>query len=371
MRQLNRIQTIIFQCGCLLMVVGVALNFFGLPLIAPWLFLVGAIGFATMQIAQVYEGSDFTVRRLRHMMLISDALILVTALLMVENAYHFTLPLFQQFGMDGVRNYNQYVIHNNWVVTMLIAAILQIYSMHRISSILNSLLVLALFTSCAQTYNIQGSSDLAALDGQKLYLKIYDNNDLKNVDSCEVIHGQFHFGGVVDTISMTTLFMDDMSLLPVVLEEGNVTMKLDNMQRKVSGTPLNDKLAEFMDKYSKIEGQISDLSHQHSQAIMNGEDEEVVNTRLSRIADRLLGEEDKLVTSFIEENFDNVLGPGVFFLMTAGSPYPELQPWIEALMSKATDYFKSNAYVRDFYDKAQQNEKMMNGTMLPNENPDK
>lgn len=236
-------------------------------------------------------------------------------------------------------------------------------------NIIYTLLTLALFTSCAQTYTIQGSSDLSALDGQKLYLKIYENSELRNVDSCEVIHGQFHFGGVVDSVSMTTLFMDDMSLLPVVLEEGTVTMKLDNMSRKISGTPLNDKLSEFMNEYQKLEMQLEDLGHQHSQAIMNGEDEDAVNKRLSAVAEKLLLQEDKLVTSFIEANFDNILGPGVFFLMTAGTPYPELQPWIEALMSKATDYFKNNAYVRDYYTKAQENEKMMNGMITPNENP--
>ena len=57
-----------------------------------------------------------------------------------------------------------------------------------------------------------------------------------------------------------------------------------------------------------------------------------------------------------------MLGPGVFFMLTAGNPYPELTPWIEALMSKATDNFKNDSYVKDYYEKAKQNEAIMNGT---------
>ena len=71
--------------------------------------------------------------------------------------------------------------------------------------------------------------------------------------------------------------------------------------------------------------------------------------------------EDSLVTSFVTENFDNVLGPGVFFMVTISNPYPELTPWIEDIMSKATDHFKNDPYVKDYYTKAQENEQIMNG----------
>ena len=65
------------------------------------------------------------------------------------------------------------------------------------------------------------------------------------------------------------------------------------------------------------------------------------------------------------DNFDNVLGPGVFFMITANHRYPELSPWIEDIMSKATEKFKNDPYVRDYYRKAQQNQAIMNGTASP------
>ena len=95
---------------------------------------------------------------------------------------------------------------------------------------------------------------------------------------------------------------------------------------------------------------------------MNGSDMEVVTRKLTAEANHLAEQEDKLVTSFVTENFDNVLGAGVFFLVTMGNQYPMLTPWIEDIMSKATERFKNDSYVKDYYQKAQENEQIMNGT---------
>ena len=56
--------------------------------------------------------------------------------------------------------------------------------------------VAALLTSCASSYNVSGTSSVSAMDGSKLYLKAVKNNDLQNIDSCEVVHGEFHFAGL-------------------------------------------------------------------------------------------------------------------------------------------------------------------------------
>ena len=233
------------------------------------------------------------------------------------------------------------------------------------SRILYALLAFATLTSCANSYNIQGSSNVSILDGRMLYLKVYNDGELKNVDSCEVVHGQFHFQGTVDSAKMTTLFMDDKSVMPVVLESGDITVRIDNTQQVVTGTTLNEKLFKFIDEYNKLDNQVVDLGHKQSQAIMDGEDEQVTNARLTQEANIIAMREDSLVTNFITDNFDNVLGPGVFMMVTAGYRYPELTPWIEDIMSKATDYFKNDPYVKDYYQKAQENQAIMNGMATP------
>ena len=117
----------------------------------------------------------------------------------------------------------------------------------------------------------------------------------------------------------------------------------------------------FFNKYNQLKNQESELVHKHDQAIMNGRNMDIVNANLSREAARLTQKEDELVTTFVTENFDNVLGPGIFFMVTVGYQYPELTPWIEDIMSKATDKFKNDPYVKDYYQKAQENQQIMNG----------
>ena len=122
MRSLSRLQNTIFLTGGLLMVIGAGASLLAWRW-ASYVFAVGALGFASMQMQQRYEGRDVTIRRLRRIMLLSDVLFLVAALLMFASQGN-------SFGLSHI-TYVQYV-YNKWVVVLLIAAILQLYSIHRI-----------------------------------------------------------------------------------------------------------------------------------------------------------------------------------------------------------------------------------------------
>ena len=219
----------------------------------------------------------------------------------------------------------------------------------------------ALMVSCAKSYNVQGLSSVSALDGSKLYLKTLKDNEVKNLDSCDVVHGEFHFAGLLDSVRMANLFMDDESIMPVVLEEGEITIKIDNASQSVSGTPLNDSLYKFIDKHNQLSNRMNELSHRQSQMLLDGIDEEEIDRKLSAEANAIAAEEDELVTKFVINNFDNVLGPGVFMMITSQYRFPVLTPQIEDIMSKATDHFKNDPYVKDYYKTAQENEARMNG----------
>ena len=234
--------------------------------------------------------------------------------------------------------------------------------MHKI---LLAFATMALMASCANSYNVQGSSSISSLDGSKLYLKAVNNNELKSIDSCDIVHGQFHFNGILDTVRMANLFMDDQSIMPVVLEEGEIVIKLDNAAQSVGGTPLNDKLYKFIDKHKQLDNRMSELSHKQSQMMLEGVDELTINEHLNAEAEKIAAEEDKLVTSFIVENFDNVLGPGVFMMITSGFNVPVLTPQIEDIMSKATEKFKNDPYVKEYYQVASENMAKMQGLDEP------
>lgn len=123
MRQLSKIETALFLLGGMLMVIGAGATVFGQSW-APYVFAPGALLFASMQMRQTYEGTNFTIRRLRRIILISDILFLIAALMMFANQANF-------FGLDFLI-YIKYV-HNNWIIVLLLAAILQLYTSHRMT----------------------------------------------------------------------------------------------------------------------------------------------------------------------------------------------------------------------------------------------
>lgn len=124
MRPLNKLQNIVFIIGAMMMVMGAAANIFHWTG-APWMFAAGALAYIAMQQQQTYEGRNLVIRRLRRIMLLSDVLLLFTALLM------FVSKMPWLGGLDWLTYVNY--VHNNWVVTLLIAAVLQLYTTYRIS----------------------------------------------------------------------------------------------------------------------------------------------------------------------------------------------------------------------------------------------
>jgi hypothetical protein len=124
MRQLSKWESYVMLLGGLLMVVGAGANVLFCSW-APYVFAPGCLLFVAMQLRQRYEGKDFTIRRLRRIQIISDVLFLSAGLLMIANQSNF-------LSIDQL-SYIKYV-HYNWVVVLLMAAVLQLYTSHRIAS---------------------------------------------------------------------------------------------------------------------------------------------------------------------------------------------------------------------------------------------
>lgn len=74
-----------------------------------------------------------------------------------------------------------------------------------VKTLLTLLGAFTVLTSCMNSYNIEGSSNVPTLDGRMLFLKVYEGNDMKNIDSCDIVHGQFRFSGNVDSTRIATL----------------------------------------------------------------------------------------------------------------------------------------------------------------------
>ena len=179
-----------------------------------------------------------------------------------------------------------------------------------------------------------------------------------------MVHGKFGFTGTTDSVRMAFLTFGTNGRLPIVLESGDIIVKVNNQKREWGGTPYNDRLYQFVRTLDSLSMQMEELDHEHARAFMDGEDMVEVEARLSQQGRRISMCIDSLVTNSISENFDNVLGPGFFMLYTLGT-YPEMSPWVVELMSKASDYFKNDPYVKDYISKAQYLQNVNNGLETP------
>ena len=129
MKQLNTLQSALFLTGGILMVIGAGcFVFMFAQQIVCWIYLLGALLFAAMQVNQAYEGQNPTIKRLKKIMTFADIFFVLAGLLMVDSPNMWLRDSFS----DPVTYFN--LIYNKWVMLLLAAAILEMYSMHRIAS---------------------------------------------------------------------------------------------------------------------------------------------------------------------------------------------------------------------------------------------
>lgn len=223
-----------------------------------------------------------------------------------------------------------------------------------------SILMMSL-ASCASEYHIQGSSSVSRLDGKMLFVKVPQGSEMLDVDSAEVVHGFFRMRGEIDSAMMASLYMDDKSIMPLVVERGNIEIQIDNARITAKGTPLNEKLYDFIAKKSSLDDRAYEVERMESRMIMDGEAIDVIEREVNSERDKISQEMDNLVKTFIQDNYENVLGPGVFIMLCNGFPYPLMTPLLEEIVNDAPDSFKNHGWVKEYLEAARSNMEKMSG----------
>ena len=226
----------------------------------------------------------------------------------------------------------------------------------RVKNKLSYLLLTSLLTlvGCKSQYMVKGSSNVDELEGQILTLKVYADGELRSIDSTRVVHGRFSFGGSMDSTMLANVFLGDLSVMPLVLEDGEVKVNIGETQQSATGTPLNDTLSGFIQRKTQLDAQMAELPHLESQMIMDGTDYDEIMYELGKQSQQLAAENDQLITRFIRANYNNVLGPGIFMILTSSLPYPVLTPQIEEILTHATPYFLGHPYVKKYIKMAEE-----------------
>lgn len=225
--------------------------------------------------------------------------------------------------------------------------------------ILPFLLLLPFFASCTHKYKIEGTSSVNGLDGRMLYLKVLCDGEWVKLDSAEVVHGLFNMNGKIDSVQMVTLYMDEESVMPIVLEGGKIKVTISDTELKAVGTSLNDALYEFIKKRNELEESIEELGNKETRMVLDGGDLSDIHTQLNAEGDSLMTAMNTCIKTFISDNYENVLGPSVFMMLCSSLPYPIMTPQIDEIIKDAPFSFKSNKMVKEFLTKAKENMQLL------------
>jgi len=102
---------------------------------APYLYLAGSVMFACGQFADRYEGDDRIMKRLRGQQVLGACFLLLTAVLMLSGGIHERLLTDVSLGGRMRSFLLELTRKNNWIVTLSIGAIFELYSAFRMDRI--------------------------------------------------------------------------------------------------------------------------------------------------------------------------------------------------------------------------------------------
>jgi hypothetical protein len=195
---------------------------------------------------------------------------------------------------------------------------------------------------------VEGTTNVPQLDGQKLYLKVPHQDVIIDFDSCEVIHGNFCMDGEVDSIMLGSIYLGGESLMPIVVEKGKIRISIENSRLEVSGTPLNERLYDFIKRKNILEERLSEVQHNQMQLIIEGTSADEAEKLAKEEEKVLVNEMNTLIADFVIGNFDNVLAQQIFSMYCQSFPRPMINSTIRQIIEKAPDTFKQDEFVKEY-----------------------
>lgn len=215
--------------------------------------------------------------------------------------------------------------------------------------------VMILMASCAEKYVIEGNTSQFIQDGTVAYIKQFEPSatdvNFRAIDSCEILHGKFDMSGTIDSSMMVFLYMGSDNF-PMILEPGRVSVSIANNVVKIEGTPLNDRLYDFLCRRDSLQLIYDDLPNRESLMYLDGYSQEEIMQELGAEELRLHAELDKMETRFVIDNFDNPLGITWFLRLCyeaqAWYGFPTTTPQIDEIYGQAPREFKQNKLVSEY-----------------------
>jgi len=130
----NRLIDSFTTVGGVLLIAGAAIYITGWEY-SPYFYLAGSLMFASGQFADRYTGSDPIVKRLRFQQVLGAVFLLLTAALMFSEPLHNRLLANTDMGGRLHSFLLSVTRRNNWILTLSIGAVFELYSAFRLDHI--------------------------------------------------------------------------------------------------------------------------------------------------------------------------------------------------------------------------------------------
>lgn len=113
-------------------------------------------------------------------------------------------------------------------------------------------LIAAIMGGCkSNSYQIEGTVQDAAQNGEYVYLKERINRVWTSIDSVKITDGKFIFSGECDSARVLYVFLENTQgeeiREPFVFENGNIKLNFDSTGLKITGTQQNDVLQQYIE----------------------------------------------------------------------------------------------------------------------------
>ncbi len=162
-------------------------------------------------------------------------------------------------------------------------------------------------------YTINGTLADEAFEGANVYMFDVENQTVK-LDSTVVANGAFAFSGELETPIVATivaLTVDNKhKMMECVLENGTIVVDLDENQ--LSGTPLNEALANMMNVGADETALLQALYKEYLSA-PSEEERKLVEAKYDSVVEIYTAKELAALEKAYNENSDNVLGAYAFY----------------------------------------------------------
>lgn len=201
--------------------------------------------------------------------------------------------------------------------------------------------------SCGNNgYTVEGVISGNCFNGDTIYLKHYSGDSLSEAGFTEIRDCEFEFNGAIEKPSLAALYLNETFLMPLVLENGTVSIVVGDETVRANGTELNEALYAYIDEVDEYSIAVSEISRMEARLIMDGSVPATAKEQAEKQLRSVDEEMRRYVCAFIRTHYCDVLGPLAFRQWFGHMRYPMSDENVRKLVDEAPDVFKESHEVR-------------------------